>query len=136
MCRIEGCGAKPVARGLCAKHYMRRRRQGSPDKVGKPGRPRSALLECLRDQQREWERKRVSRRVSPRTLTRRAQRYRLQHARFNDATVMARIEGPLTGRERAMLVALLEERRGAVDIAAMLEALIEERPASNKPRRT
>jgi hypothetical protein len=48
MCSIEGCDAKPVAKGLCAKHYMRVKRQGSPDKTGKPGRPRSAGLELTR----------------------------------------------------------------------------------------
>jgi hypothetical protein len=29
MCSIDGCDAKPVAKGLCAKHYMRTRRHGS-----------------------------------------------------------------------------------------------------------
>ena len=32
--RIDGCHAKPVARGLCGKHYMRVRRQGSAEKTG------------------------------------------------------------------------------------------------------
>jgi hypothetical protein len=48
MCSIEGCYAKPVAKGLCAKHYMRVKRQGSPDKTGKPGRPRSLGLDLTR----------------------------------------------------------------------------------------
>jgi hypothetical protein len=48
MCSIEGCDAKPVAKGLCAKHYMRVKRQGSPDKTGKAGRPRSPGLELAR----------------------------------------------------------------------------------------
>jgi hypothetical protein len=42
MCKIEGCRAKPVALGLCARHYMRERRTGDPNKVGQPGRKRSA----------------------------------------------------------------------------------------------
>jgi hypothetical protein len=44
MCSIEGCDANPVAHGLCAKHYMRRRRTGDPGKVGKAGRPRDPDL--------------------------------------------------------------------------------------------
>lgn len=40
MCMIEGCKGKVTAKGLCAKHYMRQRRQGSPEAVGKAGRPR------------------------------------------------------------------------------------------------
>jgi hypothetical protein len=48
MCSIDGCDAKPVAKSLCAKHYMRVKRQGSPDKTGKPGRPRSPRLELTR----------------------------------------------------------------------------------------
>jgi hypothetical protein len=42
MCSIEGCDAKPVARGLCAKHYMRQRRAGDPMKTGRPGRPKAS----------------------------------------------------------------------------------------------
>jgi len=40
MCKIEGCRAEPIAKGLCAMHYMRLRRQGDASKTGKPGRPR------------------------------------------------------------------------------------------------
>jgi len=40
MCKIEGCQGKTVARGLCAKHYMRVRRTGDPAVTGKRGRPR------------------------------------------------------------------------------------------------
>jgi hypothetical protein len=43
MCSIDGCAAKAVAKGLCAKHYMRQRRHGDPGKVCKAGRPRSEL---------------------------------------------------------------------------------------------
>src|SRR5262245_59404889 len=39
MCQISGCKAKAVAKGLCAKHYMRARRTGdaetSPRKAGR-----------------------------------------------------------------------------------------------------
>jgi hypothetical protein len=38
-CSVPGCNQPPVAKGYCARHYMRVRRQGDPDKVGKPGRP-------------------------------------------------------------------------------------------------
>ena len=41
MCVIEGCECKPVAKGLCTKHYMRQRRTGDPSSVGKVGRKRS-----------------------------------------------------------------------------------------------
>jgi hypothetical protein len=37
MCSIEGCGAKTVAKGLCAKHYMRLKRTGDAVKTGRPG---------------------------------------------------------------------------------------------------
>jgi hypothetical protein len=37
MCVIEDCPADPVAKGLCAKHYMRLRRQGDPNKTAKRG---------------------------------------------------------------------------------------------------
>jgi hypothetical protein len=40
MCKIAECQGRAVAQGLCAKHYMRMRRTGSPTKTGKPGRPR------------------------------------------------------------------------------------------------
>jgi DNA-binding response OmpR family regulator len=38
MCTIEGCDRKPVAKGLCAKHYMRVRRNGDPNQTRTPGR--------------------------------------------------------------------------------------------------
>ena len=41
MCVIEGCEGKAVAKGLCAKHYMRQRRTGYPSGIGKAGRKRS-----------------------------------------------------------------------------------------------
>jgi hypothetical protein len=40
MCKIDGCDAKPLARELCAKHYMRWRRTGDATKVRPPGAPR------------------------------------------------------------------------------------------------
>ena len=41
MCVFESCDRKPVAKGLCAKHYMRLRRAGNPNTVGKSGRKKS-----------------------------------------------------------------------------------------------
>jgi hypothetical protein len=32
-CRIEGCEAKAVGKGLCWKHYQRQRRYGDPSVV-------------------------------------------------------------------------------------------------------
>ena len=40
MCTIEGCDRKPVAKGLCALHYMRARRTGDPNQIRKSGRKR------------------------------------------------------------------------------------------------
>jgi hypothetical protein len=38
LCPIEGCQGRVLAKGLCAKHYMRARRTGDPNKTGKRGR--------------------------------------------------------------------------------------------------
>jgi hypothetical protein len=37
MCDVAGCPNNTVAKGLCAKHYMRTRRSGDPNKVRKRG---------------------------------------------------------------------------------------------------
>jgi hypothetical protein len=37
LCRIDGCEAKAVGKGLCFKHYQRVRRHGDPSVVRKPG---------------------------------------------------------------------------------------------------
>jgi hypothetical protein len=47
MCMIEGCNTKPVAKGLCAMHYMRQRRTSDPNQVRKSGRKRNPALELL-----------------------------------------------------------------------------------------
>jgi hypothetical protein len=63
MCNIEGCDAKPVAKGLCAKHYMRSRRHGSVDVKHKTG-PKPGTrpdLDFHRSLFRDW---------SPRTIAR------------------------------------------------------------------
>src|SRR6516164_7697390 len=38
-CAIPGCRNQAVAWGLCAKHYMRKRRRGDPNAAFKRGRP-------------------------------------------------------------------------------------------------
>jgi hypothetical protein len=37
MCDVKDCPNNSVAKGLCAKHYMRQRRSGDPNKVRKRG---------------------------------------------------------------------------------------------------
>ena len=64
MCEIDGCDGKPVAKGLCAKHYMRQRRAGDPRRVRRPG-PKASEARYL---MREW---------SPRTYARFVQAMRM-----------------------------------------------------------
>jgi hypothetical protein len=65
-CTIEGCGGEAVAKGLCAKHYMRLRRAGSADTVGKAGRPPNKWrAEVLADERRAGAG--YLQRMSPRT---------------------------------------------------------------------
>jgi hypothetical protein len=47
MCKIDGCDRAPIAKALCAKHYMRLHRNGDANLVRKPGpkRSKSALRE-------------------------------------------------------------------------------------------
>jgi hypothetical protein len=56
-CTIDGCKAKPVSGGLCAKHYTRQRRHGSTDTVKKRG-PRpdefKAKIKTLMMNGSEW----------------------------------------------------------------------------------
>jgi hypothetical protein len=53
MCKIKGCYGKKVARGLCAKHYMRWMRTGSTE-TRKPGpRPKRSLRNDIREAMRE-----------------------------------------------------------------------------------
>jgi hypothetical protein len=63
MCKIKGCEGKAIAKGLCAKHYMRARRTGDPKQVGKPGRPPDPIIGMWRDQMCEFG-------WSPRTMAR------------------------------------------------------------------
>jgi hypothetical protein len=71
MCKFKGCDAKPVAKGLCSRHYMRERRHGSVDEVRKPGRPRDANLDIYRSIFRDW---------SPRTIARYKRTMDILHA--------------------------------------------------------
>ena len=83
MCRIKGCYGKSVAHGLCQKHYMRLRRTGDPNRIGKPGPKlpewRKALREMFQDIQ------------SPRTHARYIEAFKLLQA-FDPETRKAAIE--------------------------------------------
>jgi hypothetical protein len=37
VCKLEGCKGKVFVKGLCAKHYMRMRRTGDPNRTRKRG---------------------------------------------------------------------------------------------------
>jgi hypothetical protein len=99
MCKIEGCDAKPVAKELCAKHYMRQRRHGSADEVRKPGRPRDQVLDTYRSLFREW---------SPRTL-----------ARYKRAMDIARGLNLAEG-EKQKFVETHTRPNGTLNVSAML----------------
>ena len=68
MCKIKDCDGKSVAHGLCQKHYMRLRRTGDPERVGRRG-PKLP----------EWEQgyRALFPEVSPRTLARLLQAFKL-----------------------------------------------------------
>jgi hypothetical protein len=42
ICTIEGCETPAIAKGLCAKHYMRGRRHGDVNQVKPRGAPKNA----------------------------------------------------------------------------------------------
>lgn len=84
MCKIEGCDAKPVAKGLCAKHYMRQRRHGDAAVTGKPGPKPNEAKVFARNLFRDW---------SPRTL-----------ARYEHAMRMANKIAGVTGESAAEII--------------------------------
>jgi hypothetical protein len=43
-CRAGGCTDTAEAKGMCPKHYMRMRRHGDTETVGKSGRPKDPRL--------------------------------------------------------------------------------------------
>jgi hypothetical protein len=45
-CKIQGCAGKVFARGICAKHYQRERRNGSTDDTGRILSMGSGVLVC------------------------------------------------------------------------------------------
>jgi hypothetical protein len=51
---IDGCDREPLAKGLCAKHYVRQRRAGDPSRVGKAGRKTPADLDYWRTTFPDW----------------------------------------------------------------------------------
>jgi hypothetical protein len=61
MCKIKGCWGKPVAHGLCAKHYMRLQRHGDVNRTLKRGPKPHELTPTLRQMFPE---------LSPRTFAR------------------------------------------------------------------
>ena len=86
MCSIKDCDGKPIAKGLCPKHYMRLRRTGSPDTERKPGRPPVPLREAVVDM-----RDRVQATFSKRTLQRYTRALRLLD-HFDKKTRLAILE--------------------------------------------
>jgi hypothetical protein len=98
MCSIDGCEAKAVAKGLCAKHYARQRRNGDPGKVRKAGRRRSEWSALVENMFREW---------SPRT-----------RARFKTAMTM------LGQEDRKEVIQLATRPNGSVNVSRMLEMAI------------
>jgi hypothetical protein len=79
MCSIEGCDGKAIAKGLCAKHYMRLRRTGDPGSERKRGRPRDQdeMLAMTRTMFKEF---------SPRTIARHVRASRLLFAVLDGKT--------------------------------------------------
>jgi hypothetical protein len=71
MCRIKGCSGEAVAHGLCQKHYMRQRRAGNPEKVGKRGPKSPEWRKTLREMFQEQ---------SPRTHARYIKAFKLLQA--------------------------------------------------------
>ena len=109
MCKIEGCWGKPVAQGLCAKHYMRLRRHGNATETHKPGPKPSRLNVAFRALMADSE-------LSPRTLARHAKAYRLLAGLIDDETMkqvlkaVTRPSGSLNASKLlAIAIALAEE---------------------------
>jgi hypothetical protein len=98
MCSIEGCDGKTAVKGLCAKHYMRVRRNGDPSKTRPPGPPRKGgLTAFLRSQFSD---------LSPSTQNRHIRAYKVLTA---------------FGGQEALEAAILKASRanGSVNVAAM-----------------
>jgi hypothetical protein len=60
-CSIAGCENKAIAKGLCQKHYVRVRNNGSPQFVGKRGRPRDATKAGAREAFAHWSKRKFER---------------------------------------------------------------------------
>jgi hypothetical protein len=71
-CQIDSCSSEPVAKGLCAKHYMRSKRTGNPNVTRKPGRQRQneVIWQYVKGQFSEYG-------WSPRTIDRYVRAYAL-----------------------------------------------------------
>jgi hypothetical protein len=99
MCEIDGCDGEPVAKGLCAKHYMRLRRAGDPSRVRKPGPKRSLMRSVL---PAEW---------SPRA-----------QARF--AQAMRMLEDAGGGAEKQQAVKTASRPNGSVNVSKLLRIAV------------
>jgi hypothetical protein len=100
MCKIEGCDDKSVAHGLCQKHYMRLRRHGDANKVGKPG-----------VKVAEWQQRLLAEHAhdgrSPRTLARLVKAFELL--------------AELDVEQRHAVLALAARPNGSVNVSALLD---------------
>jgi hypothetical protein len=60
-CSVRGCRDEAAAKGLCRRHYMAKRRTGSPTKVRKPGRKPSSWLAFYRAFFPQWSQRTIAR---------------------------------------------------------------------------
>jgi hypothetical protein len=59
---VDDCTTPARAKGLCAKHRMRQLRTGDPTMVRRPGRPKIAHLEQLRELfEHDWSARTIAR---------------------------------------------------------------------------
>jgi hypothetical protein len=110
-CEVEGCNHGVVAKGLCAKHYMRARRTGDSSKTRRAGRPRDEMLSHWRKLFPEW---------SPRTLARWVRARKLLRAFASDEQVDAIIKR--ASRPNSKTLNVSEVGEVADSIAAMVLA--------------
>jgi len=100
MCKIDGCRGKVVARGMCAKHYMRERRTGDATKKGKPGPPPSKYMTIARSvSEGDW---------SPRTM-----------ARYAEAS---RILDSYSAKSRAALIKSCTRPNGSINVSMLFDS--------------
>jgi hypothetical protein len=124
MCTIEGCDAKSVAKGLCSKHYMRLKRQGNADEVGKAGRLKNPGIETYRMLFREWSPRTLARYIravkmtDTETLGAIRQRRIRSNGTLNVAGILADV-GFLHSKEFAQICEIMDSKGVAFDRAVM-----------------